>query len=253
MAAKGHSAGGRIRIGLSGWSYDSWKDTFYAGVKRADWLKYAASHFPTLEVNATFYREQSAKTLQRWHDQTPDDFMFAIKGHRVVTHRLRLAHAGASIRRQRDNARPLGDKLGCVLWQLPASSAADPARLADFVHALRAWHGPVHVLEFRHASWFSEETANALARAGAASCISHAADWPMWDRPVGPLAYLRLHGAPRTYASAYGPAKLAGWARRIADWRDAGRDVLVYFDNDAEGAAFRDAARLMELIPGAHP
>lgn len=89
--------------------------------------------------------------------------------------------------------------------------------------------------------------------AGVANCVSHAADWETWDHPTGPLVYLRLHGAPRTYSSAYGPKKLAAWTKRIERWRRQGRDVFVYFDNDAEGAAFRDAAHLQELVPGGRP
>jgi len=253
MAGRAHKAGGSVRIGLSGWSYPAWKDSFYAGIRRADWLAYAASRFPTLEVNATFYRGQREKTFRRWHDGTPDDFLFSIKGHRVVTHRLRLKDAGESVILQRDNAKPLGAKLGCVLWQLPASVRADAARLAGFLRVLKQWPGPAHVMEFRDASWFTDETADMLEGTDVANCVSHAADWDMWDRAAGPLAYVRLHGAPRTYASAYGPRKLAEWANRIERWRAEGRDVFVYFDNDAEGAAFRDAARLMEMVPGAGP
>lgn len=244
-------ATGGVRIGLSGWSYDEWKDSFYAGVKRKDWLAHAAGRFPTLEANGTFYRGQKAETFERWRDQTPDDFRFTVKGHRVVTHRRRLKGAKPSIVRQRDNAKPLGRKLACVLWQLPANFKADSERLRDFLKALRAWRGPVHVMEFRHPSWFTDETAAALDAAGVANCVSHAGDWPMWDQPAGPLVYIRLHGAPRTYYSNYGPKKLQDWSRHIRRWRRQGRDVLVYFDNDASGAAPRNAARLTDMVPGA--
>lgn len=250
MAGKAHKAGATVRIGLSGWSYSGWKDTFYAGVKRKDWLTHAASRFPTLEVNATFYRGQQEKTFRRWRAETPNDFLFSIKGHRVVTHRLGLRNVGESVLLQRDNAKPLGTKLACVLWQLRAVARADKARLAGFLKVLKRWPGPTHVMEFRDPSWFTDENADMLEAAGVANCISHAADWEMWDRAAGPLAYVRLHGAPRTYASAYGPRKLSDWADRIEGWQAEGRNVFVYFDNDAEGAAFRDAARLMEMLPG---
>lgn len=250
MAEKAHRRAGRVRIGLSGWSYASWKESFYEGVKQADWLSHAASRFPTLEANATFYRGQSEKTMRRWHDRTPDDFLFTIKAHRILTHRFRLRDPNNSIARQRDSAKPLGRKLGCVLWQLPETYKADLKRLDSFLKLLRAWRGPTHVMEFRHESWFTDETAGILEGAGAANCISHASEWPMWERSTGPLTYVRLHGAPRTYASAYGPRKLADWAKRVKRWRRRG-DVFVYFDNDARAAAPRDATTLTRLVAGA--
>ncbi|MDX1483464.1 MAG: DUF72 domain-containing protein [Alphaproteobacteria bacterium] len=243
-------APGRVRIGLSGWSYPAWKETFYAGVKRADWLTHASRRFPTLEVNGTFYREQKAATLQRWRQATPEDFVFAIKGHRFVTHRLRLADAEDALVRQRENARHLLPKLAAVLWQLPPGLKADPGRLGAFLAALADWSETRHAIEFRHESWFTGETERTLEDAGAANCISDAAAWPRWDAVTAPLVYLRLHGRPETYVSAYGRAALETWAARIADWRRAGRDVLAYFDNDAAGAAFVDAARLIDLCRG---
>lgn len=238
---------GRVRIGLSGWNYAAWKDSFYAGVKRADWLAHASRRFPTLEVNATFYREQKAATLERWREATPDDFVFAIKGHRYATHTLRLADARESVVRQHRNAAPLGTKLAAVLWQLPAGVHADHDRLRDFLNALAHWPEVRHAIEFRHRSWFTDGTAALLESAGIANCISDAGRWPRWDAVTAPLVYLRLHGRPDTYYSAYGREGLEPWRTGIARWRDEGRGVLVYFDNDAAQAAFTDAALLAEL------
>lgn len=238
---------GRVRIGLSGWNYPAWKDSFYAGIRRKDWLSHAATRFETIEVNATFYREQKPATLKRWHAATPPDFVFAIKGHRFVTHSLRLADAGRAVIRQRENLRPLEPKLAAVLWQLPPGLGADAGRLADFLDALTAWPEMRHAIEFRHESWFTGATQGLLEDAGVANCISDAARWPRWDAVTAPLAYLRLHGRPETYVSAYGRAGLKPWRKRIADWRAEGRDVLCYFDNDSAGAAFEDAALLARL------
>lgn len=241
---------GRVRIGLSGWNYPAWKESFYAGIKRKDWLSYAATRFETIEVNATFYREQKPATLERWHDATPPDFVFALKGHRFVTHSLRLADAGAAMIRQRDNARPLKRKLAAVLWQLPPGLEADTGRLSDFLDALAAWPEARHAIEFRHESWFTGATQRLLKDAGVASCISDAARWPRWDAVTAPLVYLRLHGRPETYVSAYGRAGLKPWREKIAVWRAQGRDVLCYFDNDSAGAAFEDADLLTRLCAG---
>ncbi|MDH3239160.1 MAG: DUF72 domain-containing protein [Alphaproteobacteria bacterium] len=238
---------GRVRIGLSGWNYPAWKESFYAGIKRKDWLSHAATRFETIEINATFYREQKPVTLERWRDTTPPGFVFAIKGHRFVTHTLRLSDAGAAVSRQRDNARPLRPKLAAVLWQLPPGLKADPGRLSDFLDALGTWPEARHAIEFRHESWFAPATQRLLEDAGVANCISDAARWPRWDAVTAPLVYLRLHGRPETYVSAYGRAGLKPWRERIAGWRGQGRDVLCYFDNDSEGAAFEDAALLTGL------
>lgn len=241
------AARGRVRIGLSGWNYPGWKASLYAGVKRKDWLAHAASRFETLEVNATFYREQRPATLARWRAETPRDFVFAIKGHRYITHTLRLADAGHALARQRENAASLGPKLAAVLWQLPPGLHADQERLGDFLGALADWPEARHAVEFRHKSWFEPAAARLLEGAGVANCISDAGRWPLWDAVTAPLVYVRLHGRPETYVSAYGRAGLRPWRERIAGWRTDGLDVLVYFDNDAEGAAFADADLLVEL------
>lgn len=239
---------GELRIGLSGWNYPAWKDDFYAGVPRRRWLAHAASVFDTIEVNATFYREQKPETYARWRDETPADFRFAIKGSRWVTHYGRLKNTAASVDRQRRSLEPLADKIAAVLWQLPASLGPDLDRLRAFLAVLQGWPGPAHALEFRDRGWFTDAVAARLAEAGAANVLSDAARWPLWDAVTGELVYVRLHGHSRTYASAYSRASLAAWADRIAGWRSDGRRVLVYFDNDAEGAAPRDARALRKIV-----
>lgn len=241
------AARGRVRIGLSGWNYPAWRATFYAGVKRKDWLAHAARRFDTLEVNATYYREQKPETLAHWRAETPDDFVFAVKGHRYITHTLRLSDARAALARQRKNAALLGPKLGAVLWQLPPGLKADHDRLGDFLGALADWPETRHAIEFRHRSWFTDATEQFLEAAGVANCVSDAGRWPRWDAVTAPLVYVRLHGRPQTYVSGYERAGLEPWRERIVAWSAQGREVLVYFDNDTEGAAFGDAETLVAL------
>lgn len=238
------------RIGTSGWSYPRWKDDFYEGIPREGWLAYAASRFTGIEINATFYREQRKETLARWRDAAPEGFAFAVKGHRFITHRLRLLGAEQALARQRVNARELRPKLAAVLWQLPRSLKKDPARLEGFAAALDGWPQTRHALEFRHPSWFDGSTAAVLAAHRLANCVSDAADWPMWDAVTTDLVYVRLHGHEATYQSRYGDAGLTPWARRIRSWRQEGREVHVYFDNDAEGAAPWDALSLIGMVDG---
>jgi uncharacterized protein YecE (DUF72 family) len=227
--AKGEKGAGRprARIGTSGWNYPGWRDDFYAGVPQRNWLAFCASQFTAIEVNATFYREQKPATFARWREETPDDFAFAIKGHRFITHVKRLGSPQDSVVRQRDNAAELKDKLAVVLWQLPGNFKKNVERLMDFLEALGAWPQVHHAIEFRHESWFDDEVAAALGRYGVANCISDAADWPIWEAVTTDLVYVRLHGHERTYASCYSEKQLAMWARRARGWLDEGRAVHV--------------------------
>ncbi|MFQ5993757.1 MAG: DUF72 domain-containing protein [Acidiferrobacterales bacterium] len=238
----------RAYIGTSGWNYKSWKETFYSGIPQKDWLHFCAQQFTGLEINSTFYRLQNTSTFERWRDQTPTDFRFAIKGNRFLTHNKKLADPIPSIRLERERAQALGKKLAVVLWQTPGYLRKSMDKLVGFARALAHWPEVRHSVEFRHPSWFDEQVADCLHEHGVAACLSDAADWPMWDRVTTDLAYVRLHGHTRTYVSAYSTQSLKRWAARAQMWREQGREVHVYFDNDAEGAAPRDATRLIELV-----
>ena len=240
----------RAWIGTSGWTYDVWKDGFYAGVPRVRWLAHYARHFDAVEVNATFYHTLKPETFAHWREATPQGFRFTIKGTRYATHIKRLEVDAAEIDRARIPAAKLGDKLAVVVWQLPAQFARDDARLARFIRRLASWKAPRHAFEFRHPSWFEPAVERVLAGAGIASVISDAADWPMWDVVTTDLAYARLHGHTATYTSAYGRRALAAWARRARQWLAAGCEVHVYFDNTDAGHAVEDAAILRGLLRG---
>ena len=135
-----------------------------------------------------------------------------------------------------------------VLWQLPRLLKKDLPRLKGFIDALQQWHEVHHCIEFRHASWFDDETADSLAQEGITVCLSDAETWPMWDRVTSNLVYIRLHGHARTYASSYRESELAYWAERIAQWFRQDKEVHVYFDNDAECAAPFNALALQTLL-----
>lgn len=236
-----------LHIGTSGWQYPAWRDRFYQGLPRSQWLSFAASRFTGLEINSTFYGTPREESLRRWRKAVAGDFRFAMKGHRFVTHRKRLKDVDESVRRVRDSARPLGKWLAAVVWQLPGDLRCDPGRLDGFLRALRCWTAVPHAMEFRHSSWFTQTVADALGEHGIGVCMSDAASWPLWDAVTSDLVYIRLHGHTRTYASAYSTPSLRRWAESIDAWLAEGRRVHVYFDNDAEGAAPRDALRLLTL------
>jgi uncharacterized protein YecE (DUF72 family) len=238
----------QVYIGTSGWNYPAWKSGFYADVPRKHWLRYNASRFSGLEVNASFYRLLSPSSVARWYEETPDDFRFAIKGHRFLTHNKKLGEVEASLKLQRDSVAGLKDKLAVVLWQLPRASKKNLARLQSFAQALSCWRGVRHALEFRHETWFDAEVASCLTEYALANTLSDAADWPMWERVTTDLVYVRLHGRPHTYASAYSDSELDAWAARTRMWLAEGKDVHVYFDNDAHGAAPFDALKLRARV-----
>jgi uncharacterized protein YecE (DUF72 family) len=239
---------GKAYIGTSGWNYKSWRDGFYGDTPQKQWLRFCAEHFTSIEVNGTFYRLQEKSTFNKWRDQTPDGFAFTIKGHRYVTHNKKLLDVGEPVIRCRESASPLGKRLAAVVWQLPAFLQKDTGRLEKFLKNLRPWKSARHAIEFRHKSWFDDEVAEFLERNAVAICMSDAPDWPMWDRVTTDVVYIRLHGHTRKYASSYSKPALRKWATRIECWIEENHDVHVYFDNDAEGAAPRNALTLLEML-----
>ena len=247
-------AAGTVYVGTSGWAYPSWRSHLYRGIPSRRWLAHAATVFDALEINGSFYTQIKPETYQRWRDETPPRFRFALKGHRFVTHYKRLRDTAPSIAMLRDPARELGDKLRAVVWQLPANFVADVPKLDGFLADLhQEWPDMRHALELRHRSWFNDDVAKRLRSARVAVCIADAPDFPMWREVTTDLVYVRLHGHTRKYASSYSRPHLERWALDAQHWLDEGREVHVYFDNDAEGAAVRNArtfrAELEALLP----
>ena len=235
-------------IGTSGWNYKSWRDSFYGGTPQKEWLRFCAERFTSIEVNGTFYKLPDKSTFAKWRDETPKGFSFAIKGHRYVTHNKKLIDVEESVIRCCESASPLGKRLAAVIWQLPAVLKQDMGRLEKFVKTLRHWKSTRHAIEFRHKSWFDDEVKKCLSDHSIAVCMSDAPDWPMWEEVTTDLVYIRLHGHTRKYASSYSKPALKKWAKRIQRWLKENRDVHIYFDNDAEGAAPKNALTLLEML-----
>jgi uncharacterized protein YecE (DUF72 family) len=239
---------GKAYIGTSGWNYKSWRNHFYGLTPQKQWLRFYAERFTSIEVNGTFYRLQPQSTFEKWRNETRDGFLFAIKGHRYVTHNKKLLDVEESVIRCRDAASPLGKRLVAVVWQLPAFFKKNIERLEEFLQTLRHWEITRHAIEFRHKTWFDDEVADCLTKHAIAVCMSDAPDWPMWNRVTTDLVYIRLHGHTRKYASSYSKPALKKWATRTERWLQENRDVHVYFDNDAEGAAPKNALTLVEML-----
>jgi len=243
----------RAYIGTSGWVYAGWRERLYADTPVKKWLQVASRAFDALEINGSFYTQIKPETYQRWYEETPEAFRFALKGHRFVTHYKRLRDCEDSIARLRDQVRPLREKLAAVVWQLPSNFQGSLDRIEDFARALRAWPGLRHAIELRHRSWFTDEIAAAMRAANIAVCMGDAPDFPMWREVTSDMVYVRLHGHTRKYASSYSEASLQTWAADARRWLAEGRDVHVYFDNDAEGHAVRNALRFQEILVGTPP
>jgi uncharacterized protein YecE (DUF72 family) len=242
-----------IRVGCSGWNYASWRHgVFYPErLPARRWLSAYAEHFGTVEVNATFYRLPRRETAARWCEETPGDFTFAVKVSRYVTHIRRLREARQHLGLLLARIEPLieAGKLGPLLWQLPPTFARDDARLAAMLAELPGDYR--HALEFRHRSWFAEPVLESLRRHGVALVI---ADGP-GVASIQPRAltanfvYVRFHRGTRGRRGNYSATELEEWTARLRDWSRR-RDVYAYFNNDWEGFAPANAARLQQLLGG---
>jgi uncharacterized protein YecE (DUF72 family) len=237
----------QVRIGTSGWTYDDWKGVFYPpGLSPRRWLEHYAQEFDTVEVNATFYRLLPESTFAGWDSRVPEGFLFALKASRPITHLKKLADAEEELSRFLARAELLSHRLGPLLFQLPPQWPVDAARLEAFLSLL-----PTRfrcAFEFRDPSWLTEPVYAALRKRGAALVRVSAPHFPDADVVTADFSYLRMHGDQRTHASKYSAPTLTLWARAIAGWAAAGRDVFVYFNNDLHGYAVEDARALRRLV-----
>lgn len=236
-----------IRVGTCGYSYPHWRGVLYPeGLATSKWLARYASVFPTVELNATFYKLPTARAIERWRDETPDGFVFACKGSRYLTHLKRLRDTGEGIRRYFALVEGLGEKLGPILFQLPPQmSRPDVDRLAAFLAELPPGHE--YAFEFRHPAWYTSEVCALLDEYEIAFCEHDLL--PMGPpRRTGSFRYLRFHGAQAKYEGRYGKLALLPVAADLARTEKQGTSAWVYFNNDAHGHAVLDALDLAELL-----
>lgn len=276
----GVSPGGEIRVGTSGWRYPSWRSDFYpVGLRQRDELTFLSSRLNAAELNGSFYSLQRPTSYASWAAQVPDDFCFAVKGGRFITHMRRLAGVQVALANFfASGVLALGAKLGPVLWQLPPNLAFDEELLQGFFALLprtteaaaevasrhdekvpdaRALTTPVlsapirHVLEPRHESFHTATARSLLERSGIGTVLSDSGGtWPTFEAITSDLVYARLHGDAELYRSGYSATALDEWAERVRAWAAHGLDVHVYFDNDARGHAPHDAVGLLGRLGG---
>jgi uncharacterized protein YecE (DUF72 family) len=226
-------------VGTSGYNYQEWKGSFYPDdLSDKRMLPYYASHFASVEINYTFYRMPTGRILAGWARETPDRFRFALKAPRRITHEQRLRSVEDTLATFCEVSETLGNKLGPLLFQLPPFLRKDVELLEVFLHDLPPGLKPV--VEFRHASWHSDDTYEVLKRFGAALCIADSEDHTTPFEATAPFGYLRLRRPD------YNEAALRSWIDRIDGV--AWEEVFVYFKHEEQGAGPRYAAQFGALV-----
>jgi len=244
------SATGRrsVRVGCSGWNYESWKDEFYKGKPARMWLRQYAQHFDTVEVNNTFYRLPLQSSVAHWVEETPPDFLFSIKASRYLTHVKRLTDLEGGLQRFYERLQPLArtTKFGPVLWQLPPTFRRDDDRLANALAALPRGR---HCFEFRHPSWFADPVYELLRAYGAALVIADRPETKEFQAHVftADWTFVRFHYGSRGRRGNYSESELEEWACRFEDWNHE-VEILAYFNNDWEVFAVRNALWLKKRL-----
>jgi uncharacterized protein YecE (DUF72 family) len=262
---------GNIHVGIGGWSYAPWRGVFYPkGLKQADELAYASSHLTSIEINATHYRLQNAKSFKSWAATAPGGFIFSLKGPRLVTQQKVLAETGNFIKRFfASGLAELGDKLGPVLWQFAPFKRFDAEDFAKFLDLLPAeldGRKLNHVVEVRHASFSTPRFVDLVRNTGTTIAYVDAESWPSMADVTGDVIYARLQRGNDALRAAYKPKELDSWAERAKLWAAGGapanlafvhaelrsqvkpRDVFIYFIHEGKLRAPAAAMALIERL-----
>lgn len=230
-------------IGTSGWHYEHWRHKFYPErLAKAKWLEFYTTRFATVELNNSFYRLPSEAAFANWRDSSPADFVFAVKVSRFITHIKRLKGTQEAVATFISRAKILEGKLGPLLYQLPPNMHRDDDRLEAFLSTLPA--GLKHVIEFRHQSWLNNEVFEILHKYNIGLCVF---DMPSLRCPLvatADFAYIRFHGSTGLYESCYPDDELTDWAERLANLASKAKTMYIYFNNDAEAFALKNAITL---------
>ncbi|MCT8998462.1 DUF72 domain-containing protein [Chelativorans intermedius] len=262
---------GTIRAGIGGWTFEPWEGTFYPeDLPRRRQLEYASSRLPTIEVNGTYYGTQKPATFAKWAAETPEGFVFSLKGNRFVTNRRVLSEAGESLSRFLGSGiSELGEKLGPLVWQFAPTKKFDPDDFEGFLQLLPQQQDGVplrHVLEVRHPSFVVPEFAALARKYGVAICYAHHFTYPEIADVTADFVYARLQRGQDTVPTAYPAGELDRWAERARLWAAGGvpddlpradgaapvekrpRDVFVYFIHEGKVRAPQAAQAFMERV-----
>ena len=231
----------QVHIGCSGWFYWHWRGIFYPDTQRTDtWFKHYTATFQTVELNAPFYKWPKLSTVKSWRRNAPEDFRYSVKVNRLITHEKRLVRTRMLIEEFCSIEKILGPKMGCFLFQFPPSYRYTPSRLKSIVSQLDPAYR--NTIEFRHKSWWRDSVYRHLGEAGLIFCSVSAPRLPDDLVQTSDVLYVRLHGRSRWYRHDYTPVELSEWTRKIAE--SGAREAWIYFDNDREGFAIKNAQEL---------
>jgi uncharacterized protein YecE (DUF72 family) len=234
-------------IGCSGWHYDHWRALYYPeGLPKSKWLQFYAKKFSTVELNNSFYHLPSEKAFVTWRESTPDNFLFAVKVSRFITHIKRLRNLDSAVEYFLSRACLLQGKLGPLLYQLPPNMKRNDNVLENFLSLLPQKYQ--HAFEFRHDSWIDDSVFRILQQYNVGLCVF---DMPGFTCPLiatTDFAYVRFHGSQSLYSSCYSDEELSRWAEKIAQLGEKVKAVYIYFNNDAEAFAIRNALTLAKFI-----
>jgi uncharacterized protein YecE (DUF72 family) len=235
-----------IRVGIGGWTYEPWRGTFYPeGLKHDQELRYAASKLTAIEINGTFYRTQSPASYAKWRDETPEGFVFSVKGHRAVVNKKVLAEAGEPLDWfLKSGVTELGDKLGPLLWQMAPYKKFDPEDFGAFLALLPEKAGGLrlrHVVEVRHESFLVPEFISLIAKHNVATVFADSDDYPAIADATADFVYARLQRSRESEPAGYPEAELGQWAKRAKVWAAGGvPDDLPTFGKARPKKAKRD-------------
>lgn len=262
---------GRVRVGIGGWTFEPWDETFYPNdLPKKRQLEYASRQLATIEINGTFYRSQTPATFAKWASETPDDFVFSVKAPRYATTRKVLGEAGESIERfAGSGVAELGDKLGPILWQFAPTKAFDPDDFAAFLALLPAKlgsHALRHAVEVRHPSFKDPAFVALVRKHGVAIVCAEHESYPQIADATADFIYLRLQAGTDENETCYAPADLDRWANRLIDFAKgsvpgdldrsapdaspvrASRDVFCYLIHGGKSRAPAGAKALAERL-----
>lgn len=238
---------GKIYVGTSGWNYRHWKGNFYPEhLKQKEWLKFYSQRLDTVEINNSFYRLPDTNTFASWARNTPEKFIFSVKGSRYITHMKKLNDPEQSIKKLFTRIKYLKEKLGPILFQLPPHWKFNKERLEKFLKALPKDYR--YTFEFREKSWWNHEALELLVEYNAAFCIYELAGTITPKEITADFVYIRLHGPGDKYQGDYSKNELTGWAEAISSWQRKNKDIYVYFDNDDSGYSIKNAQELQNML-----
>jgi uncharacterized protein YecE (DUF72 family) len=235
----------QIHVGCSGWFYWHWRGIFYPDTKRTDtWFRHYVANFDTVELNAPFYKWPKEATVKAWRRNAPEHFRYSVKANSLITHEKRLVRTRKLVQEFCKIDNLLGEKLGCFLFQFPPSYKYTPSRLRSIVTQLDPRFR--NAVEFRHTSWWRKSVYRALEKRGLIFCSISAPRLPDDLIETSHVIYIRLHGRSRWYRHDYTHDELAAWADKID--KSNAREAWIYFDNDREAFAIKNARMLIEQL-----